>query len=254
MEVLMGKIPVLGVPIDLASYQGSTNKIIQWAKKHQSQYVCAANVHVVMEAYDHNEFRGNLLSSDMITPDGMPLVWMLRLKGARGQKRIYGPTLMLHVLKMAEKENVPVGFYGATEQTLENLLLRISKQYPNLHVLYANSPPFRSLDKQESAKITEEIVGSGVSILFVGLGCPKQETWMAEHKGKIPAVMLGVGAAFDFHAGVKRQAPAWIQLFGFEWLFRLMQEPNRLWRRYLYNNPRFLFWAIMDLLGIYPRR
>jgi N-acetylglucosaminyldiphosphoundecaprenol N-acetyl-beta-D-mannosaminyltransferase len=250
----MDSIPVLGVPINLTSYDASLVNIIKWSKESQSRIIYAANVHMVMEAYDHEDFKIILQTSDIVTPDGMPLVWMLRLKGAKGQKRVYGPTLMLHVLNRAEKEHLPVGFYGANEQTLENLLLRIRKQYPNLHVAYSFSPPFRSLDKQESAKIIEEIVSAGVRILFVGLGCPKQEKWIAENKGIIHAVMLGVGAAFDIHAGVKHQAPPWLQRLGLEWLFRLTQEPNRLWRRYFYNNPRFLFLAIMDLLGIYPRR
>jgi N-acetylglucosaminyldiphosphoundecaprenol N-acetyl-beta-D-mannosaminyltransferase len=246
----MDKKTVLGVPINLSSYQTSTKKIIQWAKEHQSQYICAANVHVVMEAYDHKEFKEILKTSDMVTPDGMPLVWMLRLKGVKGQTRVYGPTLMLHVLEMAAKEQIPVGFYGGDDLTLGRLVERLRERFPGLLVAYAFSPPFRPLEKLESEKITEEISSSGARILFVGLGCPKQETWMAEHKGKIPTVMLGVGAAFDIHADTKPQAPTWIQAIGMEWLFRLLHEPRRLARRYLYNNPRFVLLAFADLLGI----
>jgi N-acetylglucosaminyldiphosphoundecaprenol N-acetyl-beta-D-mannosaminyltransferase len=180
----------------------------------------------------------------------MPLVWMLRLKGVKGQTRVYGPTLMLHVLEMAARDQIPVGFYGADDPTLERLVELMCERFPGLHVAYAFSPPFRLLDKQESAKITEEITASGARILCVGLGCPKQEIWMAEHKGKISVVMLGVGAAFDFLAGIKPQAPAWMQAIGMEWFFRLLHEPRRLARRYLYNNPRFIVLAVEDLMGI----
>jgi N-acetylglucosaminyldiphosphoundecaprenol N-acetyl-beta-D-mannosaminyltransferase len=174
----------------------------------------------------------------------------LRLKGVKGQTRVYGPILMLHVLEMAAREKIPVGFYGAKDQTLEKLIAHLGGLYPSLKVTYAFSPPFRPLEKQESAQIIKDITASGARILFVGLGCPKQEIWMAEHKGKIPAVMLGVGAAFDFLAGTKPQAPSWMQAVGLEWFFRFIHEPRRLARRYLYNNPRFLFLALADLLGI----
>jgi N-acetylglucosaminyldiphosphoundecaprenol N-acetyl-beta-D-mannosaminyltransferase len=246
----MEKIPILGVPVNLTNYQASVKNINHWAKEYQSRYVCAANVQMVMEGYDHKGFKEILRTSDLITPDGMPLVWMLRFKGVKGQTRVYGPTLMLHVLEMAAKDEIPVGFYGGNNPTLEKLVIRMCERFPGLQVPYAYSPPFRPLDKQESDQINEEITSSEARILFVGLGCPKQEIWMAEHKGIIPVVMLGVGAAFDFLAGIKPQAPAWIQAIGMEWFFRLLHEPHRLARRYLYNNPRFIVLALADLLGI----
>jgi N-acetylglucosaminyldiphosphoundecaprenol N-acetyl-beta-D-mannosaminyltransferase len=241
---------ILGIRVSSTNYASAADQVQTWARAGESRYICAANVHVLMTAYDSGEFNKAVNHADLVTPDGMPLVWMLRLKGDKGQTRVYGPTLMLHVVEMAAREKIPVGFYGSNDQTLQKLILRLSGLYPGLKVAYAYSPPFRPLDVQESAQITRDIAASGAHILFVGLGCPKQELWMAEQQGKIPAVMLGVGAAFDFHAGTKSQAPAWMQAIGLEWFFRLFHEPRRLAKRYLYNNPRFILLALADLLGI----
>jgi len=244
------KKTVLGININLVNYLDSIICIKAWALAGNSHVVFAANVHMLMEAHDSPDFKKILNQADMITPDGMPLVWILCLKGVKNQTRVYGPTLMLHVLEMAAEEQIPVGFYGANDQTLQKLILRINELFPRLKVAYAFSPPFRPVDKQESAKIAVDISASGARILFVGLGCPKQEKWMTDQQGKIPAVMLGVGAAFDFLAGTKSQAPAWMQAIGLEWFFRFIHEPRRLARRYLYNNPRFILLALADLLGI----
>jgi N-acetylglucosaminyldiphosphoundecaprenol N-acetyl-beta-D-mannosaminyltransferase len=244
---------ILGVNISETSYTSATSQIRTWALAGESRYACIANVHILMTGHDSSDFNKVINNADLVTPDGMPLVWMLRLKGVKGQERVYGPTLMLHILEMAAREQIPVGFYGADEATLKILVGRMRERFPGLQVTYAYSPPFRPLDEQESDQITDEITASGVRILFVGLGCPKQEIWMAEHKGKIPTVMLGVGAAFDFHAGRKPQAPTWMQAIGLEWFFRLLHEPRRLARRYLYNNPRFILLALADLLGILER-
>jgi N-acetylglucosaminyldiphosphoundecaprenol N-acetyl-beta-D-mannosaminyltransferase len=250
MDVIMEKIPVLGVPIDITSYKASTKNIIQWAKDHQSRYICAANVHMVMEAYDHKEFKEILRTSDMVTPDGMPLVWILRIKGEKNQERVYGPTLMLHILEAAAKNRIPVGLYGGNIDVLDKLVKQMKGKYSELNIAYFYSPPFRALSLEEDDEICRQIHDADVRLLFVGLGCPKQEIWMGGHWGRIKAVMVGVGAAFDFHAGIKLQAPIWMQTTGLEWLFRLLHEPRRLARRYLYNNPRFVLLALMDLLGI----
>ena len=244
---------ILGTPVSPTSYESAANQMVEWAKKAESRAICIANVHVLMEAYDSREFAKGMDTADLVTPDGMPLVWMLRLKGVKGQTRVYGPTLMLHVLEMAAREKIPVGFYGADDQTLQKLIRRIGERYPELQVAYVFSPPFRPLNQKESVNISQDIIASGARILFVGLGCPKQEKWMAEQQGKIPIVMLGVGAAFDFLAGTKSQAPAWMQAIGLEWFFRLIHEPRRLAKRYLYNNPRFILLALADLLGILDR-
>jgi len=223
---------------------------VEWAKKLESRIVFAANVHMLMEAYDSFAYKQIVNSADLVTPDGMPLVWMMRLKGEKDQQRVYGPTLMLHVLEAAARENMPVGFYGSSPEVLRSLTARMQTRFPGLKIVYSFSPPFREMSLEEDGRVIENISASGARILFVGLGCPKQEKWMAEHCGKIKVVMLGVGAAFDFHAGVKSQSPTWMQNFGLEWLYRLATEPRRLWRRYLYHNPRFIILAILDLLGV----
>ena len=244
------EMPVVGTWIHATSYGDAIDKIFHWAQTYQSRYVCAANVHMVMEAWDSPEFRKIVNTAELVTPDGMPLVLLMRLKRIKDQQRVYGPTLMLHVLEMAAREQVPVGFYGGEPPTLELLINRMQARYPGLNVAYSCSPPFRELSQEEDLEIVSNLKKSGTRILFVGLGCPKQERWMAAHRGQIPAVMIGVGAAFNIHAGVKSQAPAWMQRLAMEWVYRLFQEPRRLWRRYLIQNPRFVLLALADLLGI----
>ena len=246
----MKKVFIIGVGIDTTSYQAATEQIIDWAMQRQSRYVCIANVHMIMESYDDMGFRNIVNAADLVTPDGMPLVWMMKWQGFRKQERVYGPTLTLHVLETAEREGIPVGFFGSTQETLKKLKTNLQERYPFLHIVYDYAPPFRSLTTGENMELVKTINGSGACILFVGLGCPKQERWMSMNKGRIKAVMLGVGAAFDFLAGVKPQAPQWMQLAGLEWLFRLASEPHRLWRRYLYHNPRFILLGLLQLSGL----
>ena len=241
---------VLGARVNAITYSRAIEIVQDWSAQHQSRYVCIANVHMLMEAIDSVEYRQIVNSADLVTPDGMPLVWMMWLKGQRDQPRVYGPTLMLHILEAAAREKISVGFYGGAPDVLESLVQRLQARYEGLKVAFSCSPPFRAMSQEEDTVIVEQINQSGTRILFVGLGCPKQEYWMAEHRGKINAVMIGVGAAFDFHSGVKPQAPLWMQKVGLEWLFRLSVEPQRLWRRYLYHNPRFVILAIGELLGL----
>ena len=241
---------ILGMRVDATSYEDATRRVLAWARAWESRYVCVANVHMTMEAYDAQDFRRIVNAADLVTPDGMPLVWMLRRLGVSGQQRVYGPELTVRVCEAAAREGIPVGFYGGTPEALDGLVQKLKARFPDLKVAYAYSPPFRSLGAEEDEQIVREINASGARILFVGLGCPKQERWMAEHKGRVKAVMLGVGAAFDFHAGRLPQAPAWMQRAGLEWLFRLLTEPRRLWRRYAKHNPRFVILALMQLLGL----
>lgn len=244
------KKSILGLRVDSTSYEDAAQRIFQWASFAESRYVCLANVHMVMEAWDSTSFQNVVNQADLVTPDGMPLVWSLRLKGVRSQKRVYGPDLMLHVLEEATKKGIPVGFYGGRTDVLDKLVRRMKTKYSGLNIAFSFSPPFHTITQQEDNDVIERINASGARILFVGIGCPKQEKWMAEHRGKIPAVMVGVGAGFDFNAGVKRQAPSWMQSRGLEWLFRLIQEPCRLGRRYIYNNPRFVLYAAAEMLGV----
>jgi N-acetylglucosaminyldiphosphoundecaprenol N-acetyl-beta-D-mannosaminyltransferase len=193
-----------------------------------------------MESYDFPEFRDVMNGADLVTPDGIPLVWALRLMGIPQAERVYGPDLMPAILERAEWENVPVGFYGAAEEVLSEIRKRATEWFPGLNIVYSYAPPFRTLTQQEDQRVVENIKASGARILFVGLSTPKQDIWMARHRGQINAAMIGVGAAFDFFAGAKRQAPRWMMGAGLEWVFRLSTEPSRLWRRYLRHNPRFL--------------
>jgi N-acetylglucosaminyldiphosphoundecaprenol N-acetyl-beta-D-mannosaminyltransferase len=193
-----------------------------------------------METHDSAEYREIVNGGDLVTPDGMPLVWTLRLFGVPHATQVNGFTLTVTVLERAAAAGIPVGFYGSTQEVLTRMVDACRQRFPGLRIAYQYSPPFRPLSAEEDAAIVREINSSGARIVFVGLGCPKQERWMAVHKGLVNAVMLGVGAAFDFIAGVKPRAPTWMQRAGLEWLFRLALEPRRLWRRYVYHNPRFL--------------
>jgi len=180
----------------------------------------------------------------------MPLVWGLKMLGLREAERVYGQELTLRLCERAATVGLPVGFYGGSAEVMQRVLHNLTRSYPALNLAYTYSPPFRPLTSQEDEAVVHDIVTSRVRLLFVGLGCPKQERWMAEHKDRIPAVMVGVGAAFDFIAGTKRQAPRWMQNIGLEWLFRFAMEPRRLWKRYLYHNPRFIFHFGCQLLGV----
>lgn len=224
-------------------------RVVEWARRGESRYVCAVCVHTVMEAYGSAAVGRAVAGADLVTPDGMPLVWGLRLLGARRASRVYGPDLMALVLAAAEREGLPVGFYGGAPETLGKLVDAVRRRHPALEVAYAWSPPFRPLRPEEDEEVIRPICSSGARILFVGLGAPKQELWMHAHRGRIRAVMLGVGAAFDFLAGTKRQAPRWLMPLGLEWLFRLAAEPGRLWKRYLKHNPRFVVLFAGQVLG-----
>ena len=243
---------ILGVAIDTVSYASATSTILNWVQTSRSRSVFLANVHMVMEAHDDPVFRILINRGDLVTPDGMPLVWVLRRQGYDLRDRVYGPTLMLWVLEAAAREGVPVGFYGGQPSVLAKLVEQMRARFPALRIAFSLSPPFRAMTEAEGLAVVRAINESGARILFVGLGCPKQERWIDHHTGegenKVRAVMLGVGAAFDFHAGTLRQAPPWMQSHGLEWLFRLAMEPRRLWKRYLKHNPRFAALVLMALI------
>jgi N-acetylglucosaminyldiphosphoundecaprenol N-acetyl-beta-D-mannosaminyltransferase len=240
---------VLGMRVDATCYEDASRRVMQWAHEARSAYVCVATVHMVMESFDAAEFRRVVNGSDLVTPDGRPLVWALKALGAKGASQVRGTDLMTHMVREAARENIPIGLYGGTPELLEELVRILRARFPGLRVGCRIAPPFRALTPEEDEAFTRDIVASGARILFVGIGCPKQERWMAAHKDRVPAVMLGVGAAFDFHAGRVRQAPGWMQSAGLEWLFRLMMEPRRLWKRYAKHNPRFVALFLMQLLG-----
>ncbi|MBI4729856.1 MAG: WecB/TagA/CpsF family glycosyltransferase [Acidobacteria bacterium] len=231
---------ILGVRLDVTSYADATARIVGWARAGESRAVSAITVHTVMEARADPSARDDLETADLVTPDGMPLVWGLRLLGAREATRVYGPDLTLAVCGEAARRGVPIGLYGGTPVVRERLAERLRARFPGLAIAYAWSPPFRELSEEEDRVAMAAIEASGARVLFVGLGSPKQDRWAAAHRGRLPAVMVAVGAAFDFLSGAKRQAPRWMMPLGLEWAFRLASEPRRLWRRYLVHNPRFV--------------
>jgi N-acetylglucosaminyldiphosphoundecaprenol N-acetyl-beta-D-mannosaminyltransferase len=232
---------VLGMRVDAPrSYDEAVDRIAAWAEESQARTVGVATVNNVMESYDVPSFRDAMNGCDLVTPDGMPLVWSLSILGVQPATRVCGPELTPRLLARAAEAGIPVGFYGGDPATIEALVRVAASRWPSLQVAYAVSPPFRPLTPQEDDEVVAAITAAGVRLLFIGLGCPKQERWMAEHRDRLPIVTIGVGAAFDFLAGSKRQAPSILQRVGLEWAFRLVSEPRRLWRRYLRQNPRFL--------------
>lgn len=241
---------VLGMRVDATSYEDAARRVARWAGEGRSAYVCVASVHMVMEAFDSAPFRGVVNGADLVTPDGRPLVWALRGLGVRKASQVRGTDLTARVVERAAREGIPIGLYGGTPGLLESFHEVLRARYPGVEVACKIAPPFRPLSPEEDEEVTRQIVASGARVLLVGIGCPKQERWMAAHKGKVPAVMLGVGAAFDFHTGRIRQAPRWMQVAGLEWVFRLMMDPRRLWKRYAKHNPRFVAMFLLQLAGL----
>lgn len=241
---------ILGMRVDATSYQDASRRVLLRARDGLTAYVCVSTVHMTMEAYDSDEFQQMVNGAFLVVPDGRPLVWALKSLGARSASQVRGTHLMTHIVERAAREGISVALYGATPELLETLSRILCERHPGLKVACKIAPPFRPLTPEEDEAVTREIVESGARVLFVGIGCPKQERWMAAHKDRIPAVMLGVGAAFDFHVGRVRQAPRWMQVAGMEWVFRLAMEPHRLWRRYAKHNPRFVLLFLLQLLGL----
>lgn len=245
---------ILGMRVDATSYAEATDRIVSWAKAGESRSVCVAAVNNVMVSRDDPAFLNVMNGADLVTPDGMPLVWGLRALGIPSASRVYGPDLTPTVMARAATEGLPVAFVGGTDPILDKLVERAANELPDLRVAYRVSPPFGPITPEEDERIARAINASGARIVFVGLGCPKQERWIARQRGNVRAVMIGVGAAFDFLAGVKPQAPELLRRWGFEWAFRLLTEPRRLWRRYLRQNPRFVLLFGRQLVTARTRR
>jgi N-acetylglucosaminyldiphosphoundecaprenol N-acetyl-beta-D-mannosaminyltransferase len=202
-----------------------------------------------MMAYDNPPFRHVLNQAELVVPDGFPVAFVLRAQGFHRQKRVAGPDFMLELCREAARRKVAVGLFGSTNECLQLLRVKFDKEMPDLHVVYTYSPTEAEL-AEPSPAIEEAIHSAGVQLLFVGLGCPKQERWMNMNSPRIDTVMVGVGAAFDFHAGLVRRAPKFLQTIGMEWFYRLVREPKRLWRRYLKHNPRFVYHVALQGLRI----
>ena len=240
---------VLGARINTLSWEEAIGQILTWGAAHESRYVSLCNVHSVVTTTRDPEFKIVINNADMSAPDGAPVAWALRHLGYTSQQRISGPDLMWRYLSRAERLGQSVFFYGSTDATLDKLKKSVARQFPQLLVCGTCSPSFQTQTAEEDVAEVEAINRSGANVVFIGLGCPKQERWMAAHCGRIHAVMIGVGAAFDYHAGTVRRAPIWWQEHGLEWLYRLYSEPRRLFKRYLVTNTLFVIGIVRQLLA-----
>lgn len=239
---------VLGAFIDALTPGQAVDTILGWARARESRTVCFVNVHSVVTSRDDASMHDALASADLCLPDGAPVAWHLRHGGFPGQQRVCGPDTMTQLLARAEADGIGVFFYGSAQSTLDALSDAIRRDYPALSLRGAFSPPYRQLAAEELAEHVAMINASGAGLVFIGLGCPKQEKWMAQQHGSIRGVCLGVGAAFDFLAGTTARAPSWMRACGLEWLHRLSSEPGRLARRYAETNLKFVALTLAERL------
>lgn len=241
---------VLGVQVAHCTLASASEFVCDQATAGHPGYVVAAPVHNIMEAVDSTEHCRILNEASLVVPDGAPVAWALRMRGFKDQGRVAGPDLMLEVCKLSAQRKIKIGFFGSSDECLDLLKQKLPEKCPGIEIVYAYSPPFRELTDVESDAVFSQIASNGCQILFVGLGCPKQERWMGANTHRTSAMLLGVGAAFDFHAGLLERAPGWMQRSGLEWFYRLVKEPKRLWLRYLRHNPRYVWLLLLQSLGI----
>jgi len=239
---------ILGTHVDALGWDEALATVLAWADRRESRYVCHANVHAVVTARRDPAFRATLNRADLVTPDGMPLAWLLRWRGFAGQPRLSGPDFMWRFCARAAQHGLPIYLCGGRLGTLQRLTTRLTLAFPGLAVVGAEELPFREPTDAECERTAARIHAAGAHAVFVGLGCPKQERWMAAQRGRVNAVMFGVGAALDFHAGTAPRAPRWMQHHGLEWLHRLASDPRRLARRYLVTNSLFVLYLAQQFL------
>lgn len=247
---MLKTISLLGVNISRVNPVLALQQICEWVEQKQRTYVCVAPVATLVDAKQNPLYAQAVNAAGMVTPDGMPVVWLARARGCKDIARTYGPDLMLAVCRHGQELGLRHFFYGGTETTLEKLRHKLLSLYPKMQIVGHYAPPFRAEVWQEDQGIIDRINSSNADIMWVGLGSPKQDFWMHLNRPLLNApVIVGAGAAFDFCSGVKPQAPRWMQRCGLEWLFRLGCEPQRLWRRYLIGNSLFLIYLIKDLFN-----
>jgi N-acetylglucosaminyldiphosphoundecaprenol N-acetyl-beta-D-mannosaminyltransferase len=245
---------VVGMRVDATSYSDASARICAWAEASESRYVCVAAVNNVINGHDDPSFQAIMNAADLVTPDGKPLAWALRILGVPAATQVTGTHLTEAVCRRAARAGLPIGLYGGTPDVLVRLERILTSRFGGLRVVYREAPPFRPPTPEEDAATVSGIRASGARILFVGIGAPKQERWMASHRDELPCVMLGIGAAFDFLSGQTPRAPRWMRRLALEWLYRLLREPRRLWRRYLVGNPRFVALFTLQLVRGDPSR
>jgi N-acetylglucosaminyldiphosphoundecaprenol N-acetyl-beta-D-mannosaminyltransferase len=235
----MKKRKLLKTRLSVGNYSEFINEITTLAQKKKSSYVCVSNVHMLIEAYRDKNFSKIVNNADIATPDGMPLAKSIKFIHGVKQDRVAGMDIMPSILKEAESKSLSIYLYGSTDEVLNLIIAKTKKEYPHLKIAGYYAPPFRTLTETEKEEIINKINSLNPQFVLVALGCPKQEKWMAENKNKINSCMLGVGGAFSVFAGVQKRAPLWMQNISLEWLFRFLQEPHRLWKRYLVTNSLF---------------
>lgn len=252
------RLDVFGVGIAPTTYQEATDVIIDAAQRGERKLVSCYAVHALITFCEDEELRRLSNGFDMVTPDGQPVRWALNLlHGTNLQERVYGPELMLHLCRQAAKDGVSIYLYGGSPEVAETLQQNLTNMLPDLKIAGYESPPFRALTAEEDQQVIDRINNSGAGIVFIGLGCPKQDQFAWDHRNTINGVQVCVGAAFDFHAGAKSTAPEWMQRRGLEWLYRLVQEPKRLWHRYLVTNTSYLVrlgWSLLDVPRVLGQR
>jgi N-acetylglucosaminyldiphosphoundecaprenol N-acetyl-beta-D-mannosaminyltransferase len=247
------KLSLFGVRISATDYDQAEALVLEAAQRRQGAIVTHLAVHGLMTAARDEHYRSRINAFDIVAPDGQPVRWALNhFHGAALRQRCYGPELMLRLCRRAAEKGVAIYLYGSTPEVMRSLAANLLARFPALRIVGTETPPFGSLSAEESAAAVGRINDSGAGMVFIGLGCPRQDLFAFEHRGTVRAVQVCVGAAFDFHAATKRMAPAWMQRCGLEWLFRLTQEPFRLWRRYAVNNTLFLFYVTRQLLRFSP--
>jgi N-acetylglucosaminyldiphosphoundecaprenol N-acetyl-beta-D-mannosaminyltransferase len=243
------RLRVVSLSVTVCDSGSITERVSELVAAENGGYICFSTVHMVMESHDDPQYGERVNAANMVIPDGMPLVWMQKLQGRKDARRTRANDMMIELCSVAESRGWSVGFYGASQKVIDQIKTRAANDFPELKVAYAFSPPFRPLSEDEESEIKNQIATASPDLLFVGLGCPKQENWMSKNSPHLQTVMFGVGASFDFFAGNIKESPAWIGSLGLEWLFRLWQEPRRLWYRYLILNPRFILQALLQLSG-----
>ncbi len=242
---------ILGVGVHALDMEIALNTIEEWvSEKRQGRYVCVTGMHGIMESFRNARIQQAHNRADLVVPDGMSVVWTLRWFGFPQVKRVCGPDLMSNLLERSIDKGYRHFLYGGRDW--RKVAVALQHRFPGLEIVGGYSPPFRPLTPEEDEQIVRYILSHQPDIVWVGLSTPKQELWMAEHVERLPGmVLIGVGAAFDFLSGAKRRAPIWMQKAGLEWFFRLLQEPRRLWRRYLLNIPPFIFLVCLQKMGLY---
>jgi N-acetylglucosaminyldiphosphoundecaprenol N-acetyl-beta-D-mannosaminyltransferase len=247
---MLTTLNIITLRTHVLSFSKAISTIEKLAKNKKGGYVCVSNVHMCMETFDSSEFKSILDNSDLTIADGRPIYWAQKLLGEKKGEHIRGQDLTDEICRVSGHKHLNIGLYGGSSvSTLEKVESALLEKFPDIKISFKYSPPYRQLTCKENEDIVQAVTKADVDILFVAIGCPKQEIWMAENKKSLSCVMIGVGAAFDFISGAKKHSPYWMQKVGMEWLYRLFSEPGRLWRRYLIQNPRFLFYFFLQLLN-----